>query len=143
MVYVDDILLASNDIEAINIFKVFLDQQFKLKDLGSMKFFLGLKVARSSKGISLFQQKYTLEILFDIGYLESKPVKTPMEQNVKLSQDVGILLEDATLYRRLIGRLLYLTITRPDITLVVHIQVNTWTHLGSLILLLHTECCNI
>lgn len=143
MVYVDDILLASNDIEAINIFKVFLDQQFKLKDLGSMKFFLGLKVARSSKGISLFQQKYTLEILFDIGYLESKPVKTPMEQNVKLSQDVGILLEDATLYRRLIGRLLYLTITRPDITLVVHIQVNTWTHLGSLILPLHTECCNI
>jgi hypothetical protein len=115
LVYVDDIILASNDANAIFEFTLFLNSKFRLKDLGSIKFFLGLEVARNKQGISLSQRKYTLDILQDSGLLAVKPVPFPIDSNLKLSRDAGSLLEDPTSYRRLIGRLLYLTITHPDI----------------------------
>ena len=71
--------LASNDVDAVNAFKQFLDKKFKLKDLGTLKYFLCLEVARTTKGLSLCQRKYTLELLFDIGLLASKPANIPME----------------------------------------------------------------
>ena len=120
LVYVDDILVASNSLQAIIDFKEFLHDQFKLKDVGTSKYFLGLEVVRTSKGISFCQRKYVLDLLVETGQLAVKPIKLPMEQNLKLSNYHGELLIDPSYYRNLIGKLLYLTLTRPDITFSIH-----------------------
>ena len=116
----DDILLTGNNPTCVQSLKKVLDDKFGLKDLGSLRYFLGLKVARTDVGISLNQRKYTSEILKDTSFLDSKPVKFPIEQNLRLSKYEGKPIANPTQYRRLIGRLLYLTLTRPDITYVVH-----------------------
>ncbi|XP_059436891.1 uncharacterized mitochondrial protein AtMg00810-like [Corylus avellana] len=121
LVYVDDVAIAINDPQAVSFFITLLNDRFKLKDLGSLKYFLGLEITRSTEGLSVCQQKYALEILEDSGLLAAKPVKFPLEQNLKLSKDEGDLISDSTSYRRLVGMLLYLTITRPDLAFSVQI----------------------
>lgn len=121
LIYVDDMIITGNDAKAIQDLKLFLHQQFHIKDLGYLKYFLGLEVARSKAGIVISQRKYTLEILDDVGFLGVQPVDFPMEQSLKLTNNQGDLLLNPSRYRRLIGRLIYLTITRPDITYSVNI----------------------
>ncbi|XP_042962620.1 uncharacterized mitochondrial protein AtMg00810-like [Carya illinoinensis] len=106
---------------AVEELKLFLDSKFKLKDLGPLKYFLGIEIARIVNGITLSQTKYALKILEDSGMLGSKLQKFPMKQNLKLSRTEGNLLDDPTTYRMLLGRLIYLTITKPDISYVVQV----------------------
>ncbi|XP_019056420.1 PREDICTED: uncharacterized protein LOC109116082 [Tarenaya hassleriana] len=77
-------------------------------------------MARSKLEISISQRKYCLDLIYDSGFLACKPVSTPLDPAIRLSKNSGDPLSDITGYRRLIGRLLYLTITRPDIAYVVH-----------------------
>ena len=121
LVYVDDLVLTGNDSQTCSQFKSYLSQCFHIKDLGILKYFLGIEVARSPKGIFLCQRKYALEIVDECGMLGSKPVAFPMETNHKLALATGKLLSDPTQYRRLVGRLIYLTITRPELCYAVHI----------------------
>ena len=121
LVYVDDIILTGNSESEIQDVINLLDQAFKINDLGNLKYFLGLEIARSSSGIHLCQRKYTLDILSDSGMLGCQPNVTPMDYSTKLQATAGIPLstEASSSYRRLIGRLIYLTNTRPDITYAV------------------------
>ena len=120
LVYVDDMVITSNDHACVVSFKSVLDQKFGIKDLGSLKYFLGLEIARNKSGINLSQRKYALEVLEETGMTRCKPIQTPMEQELKLSKDSGDLLTDLGQYRRLIGKLMYLTLSKPDITYAVH-----------------------
>ncbi|RVW13589.1 Retrovirus-related Pol polyprotein from transposon RE1 [Vitis vinifera] len=101
LVYVDDLLIAGNDLTIITDLKTFLADQFKLKDLGTLKYFLGLEMARSPSGIFLSQRKYALDILADFGTLGSRPTSCPMKQHLKLTPEDGVLLFDPSPYRRL------------------------------------------
>ncbi|KAF5453775.1 hypothetical protein F2P56_023495 [Juglans regia] len=121
LVYVDDIILGSSSLTAIDSVKAYLHDQFKIRDLGMLKYFLGLEVARSKSGIHVCQRKYALKIIESAGLLGSKVVTTPMEPNHKLTHSSGECLSDVTGYHRLIGKLIYLSTTRPDITYFVGI----------------------
>ncbi|XP_020970300.1 uncharacterized protein LOC110268460 [Arachis ipaensis] len=116
LVYVDDLVLVGDDLSEIQAVKIFLDDKFKIKDFGLLKFFIGMEVARSNAGIALYQRKYALDLITDCGLLGAKPASTPMEYTTSLSKASGSPLPDATIYRRLVGRLLYLTNTRPDLS---------------------------
>ncbi|CAN1751808.1 Retrovirus-related Pol polyprotein from transposon RE1, partial [Linum perenne] len=119
LVYVDDIILAGSSLHEIDIVKAHLQLNFKIKDLGSLKYFLGLEIARSSDGIAVNQRKYCIELLTEAGFLECKSTKSPMDPNLRLSAKEGEKLDDPGPYRQLVGKLHYLTITRPDIAFAV------------------------
>ncbi|XP_062075615.1 uncharacterized mitochondrial protein AtMg00810-like [Humulus lupulus] len=120
LIYVDDVMIVSNSTHAINTLILYLSSCFQLKDLGELKFFLGLEIARNNKGLFLSQRGYALQILEDNGTLGCKPTSSPMDVNLKLSAEDGELLKDPKAYRRLIGHLIYLTITRPDLSYVIN-----------------------
>ena len=90
--------------------------------MGKLKYFLGIEVVQSNSGVVLSQRKYTLDILADIGMLDCKPVDTPMDLNIKLVPSQGELLRDPGRYRQLVGKLNYLTITRPDVSFLVNVS---------------------
>ncbi|XP_015161174.1 uncharacterized mitochondrial protein AtMg00810-like [Solanum tuberosum] len=128
LIYVDDLLVTGSSPQLIEEAKQVLKDNFKIKDLGSLRFFLGIEFSRNSEGILMHQRKYALELISDLGLGGSKPVDTPIEQNLKLTttefddlvgSDSDPLLLDVSEYQRLIGRLLYLTLTRPDISYAV------------------------
>ncbi|CAM8978512.1 unnamed protein product [Rhodiola kirilowii] len=121
LVYVDDVVLTGTCTKMIHRVKQFIHDAFKIKDLGLLKFFLGIEVARSESGIFINQRKYALDLLHDAGLLGCKPSIIPMDTKHKLSLSTSELLTDPSAYRRLVGKLIYLTVTRPDLAYSVHI----------------------
>lgn len=121
LIYVDDLIISGNDSSAIVRFKNYLGKCFHMKDLGTLKYFLGIEVARSSEWIFLCQRKYTLDIIEEAGLLGAKPASFPIEQNHSLATATGSLISGLKQYRRLVGRLIYLSFTRPDLAYTVHI----------------------
>ena len=121
IVHVDDIIITGDDKQGIDDLKRCLQNSFRIKDLGKLRYFLGIEVAQSKEGISLSQRKYVFDILEETGLLGSKLVETPMDPNVKLYEDQGELLSNPERYRRLVGKLNYLTITRLNISFAVSV----------------------
>ncbi|KAL0399761.1 UNVERIFIED_CONTAM: Retrovirus-related Pol polyprotein from transposon RE1 [Sesamum radiatum] len=116
LVYVDDVLITCVSESKITEVKEFLRSAFSIKDLGSAKYFLGLEIARSSSGTSITQHKFIRDIIADTGLQYARVASSPLPPGIKLSAHNSPPLSDAEPYRRLVGRLLYLSFTRPDIS---------------------------
>ncbi|XP_019430222.1 PREDICTED: uncharacterized protein LOC109337657 [Lupinus angustifolius] len=120
LVYVDDIILTGKSTTELHKIQQLLHKTFQVKDLGSLRYFLGFEIARTNKGISINQGKYTLEIVSDAGLLGYKLAPTLMLHGTHLFQDSSTPYQDAPAYRRMIGRLIYLTNTMPNISFTVN-----------------------
>nr|XP_016476892.1 PREDICTED: uncharacterized protein LOC107798417 [Nicotiana tabacum] len=133
LVYVDDLLVTRSSLRHIQQVRKDLQERFKMKDLGELKYFLGIELSRSQEGIAMCQRKYALEVVSELGLASAQPTTTPLEFNYKLTSiecdkqipktgpTVDRELKDKGGYPRLVGRLLYLTMTRPDIAFVVQV----------------------
>jgi hypothetical protein len=111
--YVDDMIYTGN-LELTN-FKHAIKYDFEMTDLGIMKYFLGIKVDQSTKGIFVYQKKYATDIIKRLCIEECNPAETPIPLGTKLSKKYEGPTVEPTLYKILVGNLLYLTTTRPNI----------------------------
>uniref|UniRef100_A0A2N9IFR0 Integrase catalytic domain-containing protein n=1 Tax=Fagus sylvatica TaxID=28930 RepID=A0A2N9IFR0_FAGSY len=120
LLYVDDIVLTGNTPSFLHQLIVNLSQVFELKDMGTLSYFLGLQIQRSTTGLTVTQTKYATDLLTKHNMVHCSPCKTPCVPNVRLSSTSGQPLTDIHAYRSLVGALHYLTFTRPDISFAVH-----------------------
>jgi hypothetical protein len=119
VIYVDDLIITRDSDANISDLKKLLKQKFEMKDLGELRYFLGIEVIQSPKRIWLLQRQYALDKLSEYGMTGCKPISILLEQNVKLSANEGDLVEDTTMYKRIVGSLIYMTITRLDLNYAV------------------------
>jgi hypothetical protein len=141
LVYINDLIIVGNDSDVISHLKATLQQRFPIKDLGNLKYFLGIEMATSHKGLFLNQRRYILDLLKDAKMIDVKPAPTPLDSKLKLnttSEPLGSI----NYYQHLVGKLIYLTITRPDITYAVSLvtqfmHTSTVFHLNLVKRILH------
>eukprot|EP01018_Ginkgo_biloba_P037318 Gb_14989 [translate_table: standard] len=121
VLYVDDLLITRNDVSMISDLKKDLQMNFEMTDLGLLHYFLGIEVWQMPGRVFISQAKYIWEVLRRFRMEDCKPACTPMETGTKLlMQDEGVRI-DGTLYRQLVGSLIYLTTIRLGITFTVGI----------------------
>lgn len=121
IVYVDDMILTGDDYEEMRPLQDYLATEFEMKDLGQLKYFLGIEVVRTNQGIFLSQRKYVLDLLTETGMLSCKPAETPMEINHKLGIFSNQVQTDKGRYQQTVEKLIYLSHTRPDIAYAVSV----------------------
>ncbi|GKA14009.1 retrovirus-related pol polyprotein from transposon TNT 1-94 [Tanacetum coccineum] len=114
-IYVDDIIFGSTCQDMCDDFAKIMHDEFEMSMMGELNFFLGLQIKQMEDGIFFNQSKYIKEMLKKFGLEDSKPMKTPMSSDTKLIKDEKSESVDSTKYRGMIGSLLYLTASRPDI----------------------------
>ncbi|WKA00225.1 hypothetical protein VitviT2T_018605 [Vitis vinifera] len=127
IVYVDDMVVTGNDLEERKALQNYLSREFEMKDLGHLKYFLGIEVSRSSEGIFLSQRKYALDLLQETRMSGCQPVNTPIEEGMKLCVEPNQVSTDKGRYQRLVGRLMYLAHTRPDLAYALSV-VSQYMH---------------
>jgi hypothetical protein len=121
ILYVDDMIIIGDDPEYIVFVKARLSDQFLMSDLGPLRYFLGIEISSTPEWFFLSQQKYIKNLLDRASLTDHRTAETPMELNVHLTPIDGGPIDDPTRYRHIIGSLVYLGVTRPDISYYVHI----------------------
>ncbi|KAJ9565666.1 hypothetical protein OSB04_001632 [Centaurea solstitialis] len=114
-IYVDDIIFGSTNPKLCEKFELLMKSEYKMSMMGELTFFLGLQIKQSENGIFINQGKYVHEMLKKFDLTTCTPMKTPMAPPLSLDKDSKGKPIDVTLYRGMIGSLLYLTVSRPDI----------------------------
>ncbi|KAM1091216.1 hypothetical protein ACFX2J_018527 [Malus domestica] len=120
LIYVDDLIVIGDSDAEIQSLKLALRNKFAIKDLGRLKYFLGIELATSQQGLFLNQRKYILDLLKESNLMDCKPARTPLDSKLQLTTHSEVL-SNVTKYQRLVGKLIYLTITRPNISYAVSI----------------------
>ncbi|GJV13280.1 retrovirus-related pol polyprotein from transposon TNT 1-94 [Tanacetum coccineum] len=118
-IYVDDIIFAASTPELCDLFSKIMCSKFKMSMMGKISFFLGLQISQSPRGIFINQSKYALESLKKYGFDSCDPVDTPMVEKSKLDEDKEGKAIDLSHYRGMIGTLLYLIASRPDLQFAI------------------------
>ncbi|RVW28267.1 Retrovirus-related Pol polyprotein from transposon RE1 [Vitis vinifera] len=113
IVYVDDIILTKDHEKELCKLKNFLTKEIEIRDLGNLKYFLGMEIVRLKKGIVVSQRKYVLDLLKETRMLRCKPTDTPIDHTVNLGAKEGSAPMDKGRYQHLMGKLIYLSHTRP------------------------------
>jgi hypothetical protein len=121
LLHVDDMIITGDDPKYIAFVKVCLSDQFLMFDLGPLMYFLGIEISSTPERFFLSQEKYIHDLLDRASLTDHRTAETPMELNVHLTPTDGEPLEDHTRYRHIVGSLVYLGVTRPDISYSVHI----------------------
>ena len=119
IVYVGDIIITGSNETKIQQLKGVLSTEFEVKDLGKLKYFLGMEVTLSKEDVVVSQRKYTLDLLSEVGMLGSKPTNVPKDFNHKTDMSTKGKKVDKKRYQKLVGKLIYLSHTRPDISFFV------------------------
>lgn len=120
LIYVDDLIITSSSITAVDALLKSLSIDFPIKDLGPLNFFLSVEVSPCVAGLYLSQQRYVSDLLQRTNMVLAKPTTSPMLASTPLSKLVGITMSDATLYRSTVKALQYLAITHLDISFAVN-----------------------
>ncbi|XP_054778455.1 uncharacterized mitochondrial protein AtMg00810-like [Prosopis cineraria] len=121
LLYVDDMIITNSDDTGVYELKTYLGQQFDMKDLDGLNYFFGIEVHHESDGISVSQVKYAIDLISQAHLSDKEVETTPIELNVHYTSTDGTLLDNPTRYRQLVGSLIYLAVTQPDITYAIHV----------------------
>ena len=113
--YVDDLIFTGSDKKMIEDFKRDMMKKYEMSDLGFLHYFLGIEIYQNEEGVFICQKKYAKTLIEKFKMKDCKSVATPLIVNEKLSKEDGSKEVDASIYRSLVGSLLYLTASRPDI----------------------------
>ncbi|GJZ98671.1 uncharacterized mitochondrial protein-like protein [Tanacetum coccineum] len=119
--YVDNTIITGDDCDGIELLKAELSHRFAMKDLSLLRYSLGIEVASSPKGYLLSQSKYIADLFDHARMTDNKIADIPIDAKAKYTPTDGDPLPDPSLYRTIVGSLVYLTVTRPDIAYDVHI----------------------
>jgi hypothetical protein len=121
LLYIDGMIITSDDPEYIVFVKAHLNDQFLMSDLSHLRYFLGIDISSTLEGLFLSQEKYIRDLLDRAFFTDHRTVETPMELNVHLTPTDGEHFEDHTRYHHIVGSIIYLGVTRPDISYFIHI----------------------
>ena len=116
VIYADDLIIGGKNLDAIWDVITLLQKYFDMKDLGELRYFLGIEMVCTPEGIWLSQRQYVLNMMSKYVMDDCKPILVPLDQNGKVNVDTSVVLEDPAMYGKMVGSLVYATMSKPNLS---------------------------